>query len=115
RTFEALRGAKRAIVHVYNSTSPVQREQVFKASREDVVGIAVNGARLLKDLAARNPGAQWTFEYSPESFSCTGPDYAVEVCKAVIGVWQPEQGQGVVINLPATVEMTTPNVFADQI
>ncbi|HEX5046877.1 MAG TPA: 2-isopropylmalate synthase [Gammaproteobacteria bacterium] len=115
RTFEALRGAKRAIVHVYNSTSPVQREQVFKASREDVVAIAVNGARLLKDLAARNPGAHWTFEYSPESFSGTEPDYAVEVCNAVIGVWQPERGQGVIINLPATVEMTTPNVFADQI
>jgi 2-isopropylmalate synthase len=115
RTFDALRGVKRAVVHVYNSTSPVQREQVFKASREEVVGIAVSGARLLKDLAARNASAQWTFEYSPESFSGTEPDYAVEVCNAVIGVWQPERGQGVVINLPATVEMTTPNVFADQI
>jgi 2-isopropylmalate synthase len=115
RTFESLRGVKRAVVHVYNSTSPVQREQVFKASREEVVGIAVSGARLLKDLAARNPGAHWTFEYSPESFSGTEPDYAIEVCNAVIDVWQPERGQGVVINLPATVEMTTPNVFADQI
>ncbi|HZF30285.1 MAG TPA: 2-isopropylmalate synthase [Gammaproteobacteria bacterium] len=115
RTFEALLGAKRAVVHVYNSTSPVQREQVFKASREEVVGIAVNGARLLKDLAAHHPGVHWTFEYSPESFSGTEPDYAVEVCNAVIDVWQPERGQGVVVNLPATVEMTTPNVFADQI
>jgi 2-isopropylmalate synthase len=115
RTFEALRGVKRAIVHVYNSTSPVQREQVFKASREEVTAIAVNGARLLKDLAARNPGPQWTFEYSPESFSGTEPDYAVEVCNAVIEVWQPQNGQGVIVNLPATVEMTTPNVFADQI
>jgi 2-isopropylmalate synthase len=115
RTYEALRGVKRAIVHVYNSTSPVQREQVFKASREEIVAIAVNGARQLQECAARNPGAQWTFEYSPESFSGTEPDYAVEVCNAVIDVWQPQHGQGVVINLPATVEMTTPNLFADQV
>ena len=115
RTYEALRGVKRAIVHVYNSTSPVQREQVFKASREEIVAIAVNGARQLQECAARNPGAQWTFEYSPESFSGTEPDFAVEVCNAVLDVWQPRHGQGVVINLPATVEMTTPNLFADQV
>jgi 2-isopropylmalate synthase len=115
RTFEALRGVKRAVVHVYNSTSPVQREQVFKASREEIVAIAVNGARQLKEVAARNPGTDWTFEYSPESFSGTESDYAVDVCNAVIDVWQPRHGQKVVINLPGTVEMTTPNVFADQI
>ena len=115
RTFEALRGAKRAVVHVYNSTSPVQREQVFKASKEEIVAIAVNGARLLQEGAARAPGADWTFEYSPESFSGTEPDFAVEVCNAVIDIWQPQRGRKVVINLPATVEMTTPNVFADQI
>jgi 2-isopropylmalate synthase len=115
RTFEALRGVKRAVVHVYNSTSPVQREQVFKARKEEIVAIAVNGARQLKDIAARHPGTDWTFEYSPESFSGTETDYAIEVCNAVIGVWQPQQGQKVVINLPATVEMTTPNVFADQV
>jgi 2-isopropylmalate synthase len=115
RTFEALRGVKRAVVHVYNSTSPVQREQVFKASRDEIIAIAVNGARQLKEVAARHPGIDWTFEYSPESFSGTETDYAVDVCNAVIDVWQPQRGQKVVINLPGTVEMTTPNVFADQI
>src|SRR4029079_13212754 len=102
RTFEALRGAKRAVVHVYNSTSPVQREQVFKASKEEIIAIAVNGARLLQEGAARARDADWTFEYSPESFSGTEPDYAVDVCNAVIDVWQPQRGQKVVINLPAT-------------
>ncbi len=115
RTFEALRGVKRAVVHVYNSTSPVQREQVFKASKEEIIAIAVNGARQLKDVAARHPGTDWTFEYSPESFSGTESDYALDVCNAVIDVWKPQHGQKVVINLPGTVEMTTPNVFADQI
>jgi 2-isopropylmalate synthase len=115
RTFEALRGVKRAVVHVYNSTSPVQREQVFKASTEEIIAIAVNGARQLKDVAARHPGTDWTFEYSPESFSGTESDYALNVCNAVIDVWKPQHGQKVVINLPGTVEMTTPNVFADQI
>ena len=115
RTFEALRGVKRAVVHVYNSTSPVQREQVFKASTEEIIAIAVNGARQLKDVAARHPGTDWTFEYSPESFSGTESDYALDVCNAVIDVWKPQHGQKVVINLPGTVEMTTPNVFADQI
>jgi 2-isopropylmalate synthase len=115
RTFEALRGIKRAVVHVYNSTSPVQREQVFKAAKEEIVAIAVNGARLLQEGAARHSGVDWTFEYSPESFSGTEPEFAVAVCNAVIDVWQPQRGQQVVINLPATVEMTTANVFADQI
>ena len=115
RTFESLRGIKRAVVHVYNSTSPVQREQVFKAGKDEVIAIAVNGARLLQEGAARYPDVDWTFEYSPESFSGTEPDYAVEVCNAVIDVWQPQRGRKVVINLPATVEMTTANVFADQI
>jgi 2-isopropylmalate synthase len=115
RTFEALRGIERAVVHVYNSTSPVQREQVFKAGKEEIIAIAVNGARLLQEGAARHRGVDWTFEYSPESFSGTEPDYAVEVCNAVIDVWQPARGQKVVVNLPATVEMTTANVFADQV
>ncbi|HEY8521841.1 MAG TPA: 2-isopropylmalate synthase [Gammaproteobacteria bacterium] len=115
RTFEALRGVKRAIVHVYNSTSPVQREQVFRASREEIIGIAVNGARWLKECAAAHPGTEWTFQYSPESFSGTEPDYAVEVCNAVLDVWRPDKGQPVIVNLPATVEMTTPNLFADQV
>ncbi|HEX6995903.1 MAG TPA: 2-isopropylmalate synthase [Gammaproteobacteria bacterium] len=115
RTFDALDGVPRAIVHVYNSTSPVQREQVFRASREEVIGIAVDGARWVKEQAARRPGTKWIFQYSPESFSGTEPDYAVEVVNAVLDVWRPDQGQEVIINLPATVEMTTPNVFADQI
>ena len=115
RTFEALRGVRRAIVHVYNSTSTVQREQVFRASEEQIVEIAVNGAKLLKEGAARYPDTEWTFQYSPESFTGTEPEFAARVCNAVIGVWQPSAGQPVVINLPATVEMTTPNVFADQV
>ena len=115
RTFEALRGVKKSVVHVYNSTSPVQREQVFKASKEDIVQIAVNGARQLKECAEGYPDTEWIFEYSPESFSGTEPDYAVEVCNAVLDVWEPQNGRGVVINLPATVEMTTSNVFADQV
>lgn len=115
RTFEALRGVKKAVVHVYNSTSPVQREQVFDASREDIIQIAVKGARQLKECAERYPDTEWTFEYSPESFSGTEPEYAVEVCNAVLDVWEPQNGRGVVVNLPATVEMTTPNVFADQV
>ena len=115
RTFESLVGIKRAIVHVYNSTSTVQREQVFKATKQEIIQIAVNGARWLKDVASDYPNTAWTFEYSPESFSGTESEYAVEVCNAVIDVWQPQAGQPVVINLPATVEMTTPNIFADQV
>jgi len=115
RTFEALRGVKRAVVHVYNSTSPVQREQVFRASKEEIVAIAVNGARLLEEGAKKNPNAEWLFEYSPESFSGTEPEFVVDVCNAVLDVWQPQRGRKVIINLPATVEMTTPNLFADQI
>jgi 2-isopropylmalate synthase len=115
RTFEALRGVRRAIVHVYNSTSPVQRDQVFRASKEEIVAIAVNGARLLEEGAAKHPNAEWLFEYSPESFSGTEPEFVVEVSNAVLDVWQPPRGRKVVINLPATVEMTTPNVFADQV
>jgi 2-isopropylmalate synthase len=115
RTFAALAGVKRAIVHVYNSTSPVQRQQVFRASKAEIVEIAVNGARMLQEQAARYPQTEWTFQYSPESFSGTEPDFAVEICNAVIDVWQPQHGRPVIINLPATVEMTTPNVFADQV
>jgi 2-isopropylmalate synthase len=115
RTFAALEGIERAIVHVYNSTSTVQREQVFAATRAGIVEIAVNGATWVREHAARYPRTDWTFQYSPESFSGTESDFAVEVCNAVIHTWQPQGGQKVIINLPATVEMTTPNVFADQI
>ncbi|MFS8607065.1 MAG: 2-isopropylmalate synthase [Gammaproteobacteria bacterium] len=115
KTFEALDGVERAIVHVYNSTSPVQREQVFAADRDEIIRIAVEGARLVKEAAAKRPGTRWIFQYSPESFSGTEPEYAVEVVNAVLDVWRPDEGQPVIINLPATVEMTTPNVFADQV
>lgn len=115
RTYEALNGAKRAIVHVYNSTSTVQREQVFGLHRAGIRDIAVNGATLVRDIAARHPETEWTFQYSPESFTGTELDFAAEVIDAVTEVWRPDQGQPVIINLPATVEMATPNVFADQI
>lgn len=115
RTFQALRGAKQAIVHVYNSTSPVQREKVFGMERAGIVDIARNGAQLLKDYAAKHTGCKFTFEYSPESFSNTEIDFAIEVCNAVIDVWQPTPDNKAIFNLPATVECATPNVFADQI
>ncbi|MBS9778129.1 MAG: 2-isopropylmalate synthase [Gammaproteobacteria bacterium] len=115
RTFESLKGAKKAIVHVYNSTSRVQRKKAFEKSKEEIKAIAVEGAELLKKYAAQNPETEWTFQYSPESFSQTEPDFAVEVVEAVCRVWQPENGQKVIINLPATVEASMPNVFADQV
>ena len=115
RTFEALRGVRRAIVHVYNSTSTLQRERVFGRDREGIKSIAVEGARMLRDEAARYPGTEWVFQYSPESFSNTEWDYAVEVCDAVTDVWQPTVAAPCIINLPATVESSTPNVFADQV
>jgi 2-isopropylmalate synthase len=115
RTFEALQGARRAVVHVYNSTSTVQREQVFRTDREGVKAIAVRGAELVQQHAQAHPDTEWVFQYSPESFTGTEPDYAVDVINAVTAVWRPDRGQPVIINLPATVEMATPNVFADQI
>ncbi|MCP5146097.1 MAG: 2-isopropylmalate synthase [Gammaproteobacteria bacterium] len=114
RTFDALRGARKAIVHVYNSVSPVQRTRVFRMDRDGVRDIAVRGAQWVAEYAARNPSTQWRFQYSPESFSSTEPDFAVEVCDAVIEQWLPT-GNGMIINLPATVEVSTPNVFADQV
>jgi 2-isopropylmalate synthase len=115
RTFDSLRGAPRAIVHLYNSTSTVQRERVFELDRAGIRKLAVQGAECVKAFAARVPETEWTFEYSPESFTGTELDFAAEVVNAVIGVWRPETGQKVIINLPATVEMSTPNVYADMI
>ncbi len=115
RTYEALQGARRAVVHVYNSTSTVQREQVFRTDRNGVKAIAVRGAELVQQHANAHPETEWVFQYSPESFTGTELDYAVDVINAVTAVWRPDQGQPVIINLPATVEMATPNVFADQI
>ena len=115
RSFEALKGAKRAIMHLYNSTSTVQREQVFKMSRDEVKGIAVDGATWVRDCALQQTDTDWVFQYSPESFTNTELDYAIEVCDAVIDVWRPITDNKIIINLPATVEVATPNVYADQI
>lgn len=115
RTYESLQGAKQAIVHVYNSTSRTQREQVFRTDVAGVKTIAVNGARCVAEHAAQHPETQWTFQYSPESFTGTEPEVAAEVVNAVIEVWQPQNGQPVIINLPATVEVSMPNVFADSV
>lgn len=115
RTFEALKGANKAIVHVYNSTSTVQREQVFGLDKAGIIDIAVNGARWVKEHAEQAPETQWAFQYSPESFTGTELDFAVAVIDSVNEVWRPDLGQDVIVNLPATVEMSTPNVFADQI
>ena len=115
RTFESLKGAKRAIVHVYNSTSRVQRDKVYQLDKDGIKAIAVNGATLLRDIAKRYPETEWIFQYSPESFSQTETDFAVEVCQAVCDVWRPQDGQKVILNLPATVEASTPNLYADQI
>jgi 2-isopropylmalate synthase len=115
KTYEALKGVKQAIVHVYNSTSTVQREQTFGMSADEIAGIAVQGAKWVKEYAAKNPETQWQFQYSPESFTGTEVDYAIDVCNQVIDVWDPQNTKPVIINLPATVEMSTPNVFADQI
>ena len=114
KTFEALEGAKHAIVHVYNSTSLAQREQVFHKSKEEILQIAVEGAKLLKELA-EEAHANYRFEYSPESFTGTEIDYAVEVCNAVLDVWQPTADNKAIINLPSTVQMSMPHVYASQI
>ncbi|HKK22220.1 MAG TPA: 2-isopropylmalate synthase, partial [Pseudohaliea sp.] len=115
KTFAALKGVRRAIVHVYNSTSTVQREKVFGLDREGISAIAVRGAELVRDEAAKYPETEWVFEYSPESFTGTEIEYAVEVCDAVMDIWQPTPEHPAIVNLPATVEMSTPNIYADQI
>jgi len=115
RTYESLVGARRAIVHVYNSTSTTQRDQVFRMGKEGIKNIAVNGAKCVKEYAAKHPDTEWVFQYSPESFTGTEMDYAVEVVDAVTNVWQPTPDNKIIINLPATVEVSTPNRYADQI
>ncbi len=115
KTFESLRGAPRAIVHLYNSTSTTQRRVVFRLDRAGIIDIAVAGARLIRECAALQPETQWAFQYSPESFTGTELDFAVEICDAVTAVWQPTPQRKAILNLPATVEMATPNVYADQI
>lgn len=115
KTYECLRGAKRAIVHFYNSVSVLQREVVFRKDRAGIMQIATDAAKLCKDLEGDAEGTDIYYEYSPESFTGTEPEYAVDVCNAVIDVIQPTPDHPMIINLPATVEMTTPNVFADQV
>jgi len=115
RTFESLQGVSKAIVHLYNSTSPVQRRITFNKTKEEIKQIAVEGTRLVKSLVASIPGTQIRFQYSPESFSDTEVDYALEVCEAVMAAWQPTEADKIILNLPATVEVATPNVHADQI
>ena len=114
KTFEAVKGAPHAVIHLYNSTSVAQREQVFKKSKEQIKQLAVDGAELLKKLADETEG-DFSFEYSPESFHGTEVDYAVEVCNAVLDVWQPSAQNKAIINIPATVETAMPHVFATQI
>jgi 2-isopropylmalate synthase len=115
RTYESLQGARRAIVHVYNSTSVAQRRVVFRTDRAGIIDIAVRGATVVREHAERNRGTEWIFQYSPESFTGTELDFAVEICDAVNAVWEPTPTQKSILNLPATVEMSTPNIYADQI
>ena len=115
RTFEALEGSKRAIVHVYNSTSTLQRRVVFKSDEKGIQKIATDGAKWVIDQSKLYPETDWTFEYSPESFTGTELPYAVDVCNAVNEIWNPTQKKKTIINLPATVEMSSPNIYADQI
>ena len=114
RTFEAIEGCKQAVVHIYNSTSTLQRDVVFHASREEIIDIAVKGTRMVKERAAKFPG-KIVLEYSPESFTGTELDFALEICTAVQEEWGPTKEEPMIINLPSTVEMNTPNVYADQI
>jgi len=115
RTMESLRGAKKAIIHVYNATAPVFRRTVFNTDREGVKRIAVQSAKLIREIAETMPETQWTYQYSPEVFSGTELDFALEVCNAVTEVWEPTPEHKIIFNLPATVEMATPNIYADQI
>ena len=115
RSFESLRGARRAIMHVYNSTSIVQRQKVFRTGKAGIIDIAVAGAEEVRRCAEQAPETEWIFQYSPESFTGTEVDYAVEVCDRVIDVWEPTPENPAILNLPSTVEMATPNIYADQI
>lgn len=115
RTFESLRGAKRAILHVYNATAPIFRRVVFNQDRNGTIALAVNAAKLIRELAEKQPETQWQFEYSPETFCFTEMDFALEICESVIAVWEPTPAHRAILNLPTTVEVATPNVYADQI
>ena len=114
KTFEALKGVKNAIVHLYNSTSVAQREQVFRKSKKEIIDIAVEGAKLFDDIA-KEMGVDYRYEYSPESFTGTEPEFALEICNAVLDVWKPTPEKKVIINLPVTVELSMPHVYANQV
>ena len=115
KTFESLKGAKKAIIHFYNSTSTLQRRVVFNQDKEGIKNIAVNAALKIKELAEKNPTTDWSFEYSPESFTGTEIDYAAEICDSVVKILKDSTNHKIIINLPATVEMSTPNIYGDQI
>ncbi|CAH2602308.1 2-isopropylmalate synthase 2 [Rhodovastum atsumiense] len=115
RTFESLRGARQAIVHLYNATAPVFRRVVFGQDEAGTIALAVSGTRLIRARAEAAPQTRWTYEYSPETFCFTEPDFALEVCERVIEAWDPSPARPMILNLPATVEVATPNVYADQI
>ena len=114
KTFEAVKGCKNAIVHLYNSTSLAQREQVFRKSKEEIIKIATDGAKLFNQIAAET-GEQYRYEYSPESFTGTEPEFALEICNAVLDIWKPTPDRKAIINLPVTVELSSPHVYADQV
>lgn len=115
KSFEALKGAKRAVVHLYNSTSVVQRRVVFNKSKKEIIDLAIEGTKIIKELVREYPETKFMLEYSPESFSGTELDYALEICEAVVHEWNPSKDNKIILNLPTTVEMYTPNVYADQI
>lgn len=114
KTFEALKGCKNAIVHLYNSTSLAQREQVFRKSKEEIIKIATDGAELFEKIAAET-GTNYRYEYSPESFTGTEPEFALEICNAVLDIWKPTPDRKAIINIPVTVELSSPHVYADQV
>jgi len=115
RTFDALRGAPNAIIHLYNATAPLFRERVFRQSKAEIIELACAGARQIRAGCEAQKDTAWTFEYSPETFCFTEPEFALEICEAVAAIWQPGPARPMIINLPATVEVNTPNVYADQI
>ncbi|MFK4823778.1 2-isopropylmalate synthase [Paenochrobactrum sp. BZR 588] len=115
RTFESLRGAKQAIVHLYNATAPLFRRVVFKMEKQEIIDLAVSGVTAMLEQSKKQPDIRWIFEYSPETFCFTEPEFALEICERVLDVWQPTPENKVILNLPATVEVAMPNVYADQI
>ncbi len=115
RTFESLQGVRQATIHLYNATAPLFREIVFRQTRDEIVQLAIGATRHIRRLCDEAPETDWTFQYSPETFCFTEPDFALQICEAVAEVWEPDASRPMIINLPATVEVSMPNVYADQI